>query len=273
MLVPFNVFRQLRKVADRESSRYALGGILFERSADGSPVAVATDGRRLVAYTWREPDPDNSTPALARATVHPLAPVHQAAAPGWQGLVSGEALAQICGWKLDRKALKARPILDYVFIDENGPPQREPGENEKPESIPRCLPIRATDGTASYAIENARADGRFPKWRDVFPRWAPSKDPVSITLDPRYVSELAQVCGALATTDASRGIDFAQADPAGACRFDARTADGARVAAVLMPLVRENEERGAGTGTLQCVRERDLLGHSGNGNDREDPVR
>ncbi|MGD9632150.1 MAG: hypothetical protein AB7O59_24520 [Pirellulales bacterium] len=243
MLVPFNVFRQLRKVADRDSSRYALGGILFERSADGSPVAVATDGRRLVAFTWREPDETSAHP-LNRP--HPLAPVHAAAAPGWQGLISGEALAQICGWKLDKKAVARRPILGFVYVDETGAAEREPGEKEDPASVPRCLPIRATDGSASYAIENARADGRFPKWRDVFPRWAPSKDPVSITLDPCYVAELADVCRELATTDAERGIDLAQADPAGACRFDARTADGARVAAVLMPLARENEQRGKG---------------------------
>ena len=55
MLVPINVFSAMFPLADRKSTRYALGGIKLERTADGSPVAIVTDGRKMLAYTWTEP--------------------------------------------------------------------------------------------------------------------------------------------------------------------------------------------------------------------------
>ena len=58
MLVPKSAFAA-RKIADRASSRYALGGIEFSRDGSGKPFATATDGRCLVALTWHEADAAN----------------------------------------------------------------------------------------------------------------------------------------------------------------------------------------------------------------------
>ena len=55
MLIP----RSLAKLVshtDKQSSRYALAGIQIQRESDGNPVAVATDGRRLAAIRWAEPN-------------------------------------------------------------------------------------------------------------------------------------------------------------------------------------------------------------------------
>lgn len=64
MRVPLCVLRA-HLFSDPDSSRYALGGVRFER--DGEFVlAIATDGRRLVAFRWRDADaevPGGSIPA------------------------------------------------------------------------------------------------------------------------------------------------------------------------------------------------------------------
>ena len=69
MLVPRTMFN-LHEVCDPDASRYALGGVYFERAEDGSPVAVATDGRRMVAATWGE-DPAEQYPPRPAVTPHP----------------------------------------------------------------------------------------------------------------------------------------------------------------------------------------------------------
>src|SRR4051812_5447989 len=53
MIVPSSVFG-LEKLTDSASSRYALGGVLFERDRKGMPLAVATDGKIAAVLTWDE---------------------------------------------------------------------------------------------------------------------------------------------------------------------------------------------------------------------------
>lgn len=52
MLIPQNVF-PISKIVDTDTTRYAIGGVRLERDEEG-PVAVATDGRRLIAVRWSE---------------------------------------------------------------------------------------------------------------------------------------------------------------------------------------------------------------------------
>lgn len=53
----------LYKFTDDESQRYELDGIMFRRTEDGSPIAVATTGSIMVAVTWD--DDDSSVPFQA----------------------------------------------------------------------------------------------------------------------------------------------------------------------------------------------------------------
>jgi len=225
-------FKQLTKVCDQSSSRYALGCILLERCADGSAVAVATDGRRLTAYKWTEPE------------AHPLAPAGVVPSPEFSVLVSAEAVRQVCAWKLDRKAIKRRPELGFVFIDENGP--IIPAAKGAPEDAPieRRLPIRATDGAAEFSIADARGMGRFPKWRDVF-AYSDVADGTAITLDPRFLAELCDVARVLATSDDSRGVTLFIKDPERACTLQVAHPDGRICSSVLMPLAADNGPDGA----------------------------
>ena len=58
MLIPKWLFgAKITKLADSEASRYALAGVKLERSKEtGRPIAVTTDGRRMLAVTWEERD-------------------------------------------------------------------------------------------------------------------------------------------------------------------------------------------------------------------------
>ena len=65
MLVPRSVFH-LHAITDEDALRYAIGGVRFHHDPDsGKQIAVATDGRRLIAATWAVEDAFD-----AEATIH-----------------------------------------------------------------------------------------------------------------------------------------------------------------------------------------------------------
>ena len=99
MLIPKDLFSALLPLTDRESKRYALAGIKLERLADGSPVAIATDGRKMLAYTWIEP------------IEHVLKPTAEVLNGAFDVILSAEALAQVKSWKFDRAALRFAPEI------------------------------------------------------------------------------------------------------------------------------------------------------------------
>lgn len=63
MEIPKPVFG-LYKFTDDESTHYALDGIMFRRSEDGSPIAVATTGCIMVAVTWDDDDRSGAFEAI-----------------------------------------------------------------------------------------------------------------------------------------------------------------------------------------------------------------
>src|SRR4051812_14710027 len=185
MLVHLETLKALAALADRESTRYALGGIKLERQADGSPVAIVTDGRKMIAYTWVEP------------AAHPLKPEDETINPEFSALVSAEALATVTKWKLDRVALRHKPDLAYVYIPES--------------ATAEAFTIQAADFQQTYKVANGAALGRFPRWRDVYDMTyvdpcAADRDSVAITLDPHYIGQVCAALGKLATSDNSRGV-------------------------------------------------------------------
>lgn len=54
----------LYKFTDDESTHYALDGVMFRRTEDGSPIAVATTGSIMVAVTWEGDDSSGSFQAI-----------------------------------------------------------------------------------------------------------------------------------------------------------------------------------------------------------------
>jgi len=175
MLVPRTMFN-LHEVCDTESSRYALAGVYFERAADGSPAACATDSRRMVAATWRE-DAAELYPSLPGCDPSPNAGMFAAVIP-----------KDAC-----RKALKlaeaakkcSKPILARnVVIDEH---TLDPAKGDK-----QSIPIGATD------LENAEVtvvrpiEGRFPKYREVYPRPASYQPTVSVKVDLKFLEDVCR---------------------------------------------------------------------------------
>ena len=117
------VIRRTVYATDNESSRYALGGVLVELSANGL-TAVATDGRRLA----RQEGPAKSV----------------------GGHVSGDNMTII--------PTKTMQLLERALADNDENLQLAAREND----------VLVKSGGAT--IYSRLVEGRFPKWRDVFPR-------------------------------------------------------------------------------------------------------
>lgn len=212
MLVPKSVFA-VRKIADRDSSRYALGGIRFERDEKtGAPLAVACDGRRLVAVTWNEDNADEypAAPGL-------VAGKREGAQPFILPYAACDAASKI-------KIKTPKPILENIVLQE-------------PLADENTVKIFATDCDNQHNTTARQLDGRFPRWRDVFPAYGP--DDISIKFDARYLRDLLEALEATAGSDESRAVVLTiSRDDNGHEKPILLTAVSANVAAaaVLMPL-------------------------------------
>ncbi|NIL95971.1 MAG: DNA polymerase III subunit beta [Planctomycetales bacterium] len=151
------VIRRTIFATDTDSSRYALGGVLFELTEDHL-TAVGTDGRRLAKMEG---------PALA---------------------VNGHHTTD----QMTIVPTRALQLMERALSDGDAEIQLTVRSND--------LLVRSPWVTISTRL----VEGRYPKWRDVFPA---SKDGVAIELPvgPFY-SAVRQA--AIVTSEESRGIDF-----------------------------------------------------------------
>lgn len=164
MLVPRSAFAA-RKICDVNSSRFALGAVQFERDADGQPFAVATDGRRLIALTWKEDDAAKY-PAVAGCDPAPVANCTM--------LLPAAICDQAAKSKAGAKAVK--PILRNIAIDEHGSD---------------VIAIAATDQNETARIDARQVDGQFPRWRDCVPQVR--TDDIHVRLDAKLLRGLLEV--------------------------------------------------------------------------------
>ena len=147
---------------DHESSRYALGGVLLELTAQkgaaaGSVIAVGTDGRRLAKMEG---------PAAARegspADAQPIVPA------------------------------RAMQLVERCLGDA---------------SLPVLVAVRGSEilvKTGSTTISARLVEGRFPRWRDVFPD-RPDAARVKVVAGP-LLAAVRQA--AIVTSEQSKGVDF-----------------------------------------------------------------
>lgn len=158
--------RRTMFACDIESTRYALGGVLFEPKGDGLNL-VATDGRRLAKQSLR-------ADAHGKAPIPPVVPV---------------------------KALK---LVERVLDDG---------------TVTVSLDSQAVlFATESVTIYSRTVEGRFPRYQDVFPKEQGRR----LTFDAAYFRGGIEQA-AIATSDESRGVDFAF--EAGRLTLQAQTAD------------------------------------------------
>lgn len=243
---------------DTESSRYALGGVLFERR-DDTAFAVATDGRRLIAAEWQDATAAVDFPPVGLGVLP---------APGSEFAESGKVIPSADCLKLARTAKpKGRaaakcPALQYVAMEEATANGR--------------AKFAATDGETTAGLEVATMEGRFPTWRDVIPAARPrvshftfqdaaesdrqtggfgNEDAhklreeteakpghirgavVKIRVDARYLAELAKAIHDVTGTDETNGLTLEiPLDPSCPVTLE-NEGNGVKVRAVLMPLM------------------------------------
>jgi hypothetical protein len=167
MIIPRNVLA-LRAVADTNSTRYALGGICLEREERG-PVAVATDGRRMLVARWTE---ENAPPVgefPARAPV------------GAQVIVPADACSKIEKMgKATNGMVKKFPALGNVIVDES--------------KFDRGAPVKtlAYDGEHVHEFAPTAIEGRFPLWRDVVDASEEKGKTVKVSVNALYLAELLE---------------------------------------------------------------------------------
>jgi len=145
---------------DNESSRYALGGVLLELSAQaaaGSVIAVGTDGRRLAKMEGPVAAQDGSP-----ADAQPIVPA------------------------------RAMQLIERCLSDT---------------TVPVRVAVRPSEiliRTGNTTISARLVEGRFPRWRDVFPD-RPDAAKVKIVAGP-LLAAVRQA--AIVTSEQSKGVDF-----------------------------------------------------------------
>lgn len=142
----FDVIEMIAKAVapatDDESSRYALGGILLEDES-GRVVAVGTDGRRLHVL-------DAPSACEIEGTVSVIAAPRLFAGFVQAVRAVARAVTGLAGRRLDA-------ALDASTVEI----RRAAAEH--------CVELRWSCDGAMVSVQGREIEGRFPRWRDVFP--------------------------------------------------------------------------------------------------------
>ena len=162
--MPARFFRELIRrtvfATDTESSRYALGGVLIELTAE-KIIGVGTDGRRLA----KQEGP--------------------AEAVGGHETVENTVIPT-----------RAVQLMERALADHEEDIQLATRENDV---------LMKSQRTTIYS---RLVEGRYPKWRDVFPKQEGMGE-IEMTVGP-FHSAVRQA--AIVTTEEHRGVDFTFAD-------------------------------------------------------------
>ncbi len=145
-MIPKQVMKALAPLTDPESTRYALGAVFIERR-NGEPCAVATDGRKLLAVSWQEPNPDDSATHAAHVGMN------AETVPSYSALIARKDAAH--AFKVSKRVLKARPLTRFLVVDETG--------------TNGTIPIGCFDGETAQRTEPRQIEGRFPAVSDAIP--------------------------------------------------------------------------------------------------------
>jgi len=160
-VLPARVLSQLIRrtsfATDAESSRYALGGVLLELTAE-KITAVGTDGRRLAMM--------------------------EAPAQSVGGHATGDNMTIV--------PTRSMHLIEKILTEPDAEVQIAARPNEVLVKSPRAT------------LYSRLVEGRFPKWRDVFPK-RPDAVKIEISVGPLY-SAVRQA--AIVTSEESRGVDF-----------------------------------------------------------------
>lgn len=208
MLIPKQVL-EAHRMGDKDSARYALGGVKIERDSDGNPFAVACDGTMIVVCNWDEPDPAD----------YPKLP--NGISPEPDGEYSAIIPADACqrASKMPPKRSTKQILERYVVLDEHSPDGK--------------ATFAATDLDSADATTVRQLEGRFPIWRTILG----SARYTRIRLDMAKLKTLVDTFERIAgeNSDGRCVANILIPDRCTAAIFCAASAD-VRVAAALMPM-------------------------------------
>ena len=210
MLIPSQIF-PISKICDVETTRYALSGVRLERDAEG-PVAIATDGRRLIAVRWSED------------VAYPSEVGDVAEVAGFETMIPKKQWDEAAKMPPKPSKYLSEKALRNVLVEEpsaNGTVRMLAADREK-----NTKEIKATV-----------PQGRFPRWRDVMPKEQPGS--ITVRLDAAYLAEVCAVLAKMVTNDSSRGVDITFAHEDRAVTIT-KTLNGVSATAVIMPLCRQS---------------------------------
>lgn len=225
MLIPKSVFN-IHTLCDPDSIRYALGGVRLERNSDGSPVAVACDGHRMLSVEFNE-----------HLSEYPA---------GKSGKRDDfQAIIDVATWKEAAKlaaatktSIKRKPVLGNVLVEEESPDNKNP----------HAIRIVGCDMERTRSIETRQLEGRFPKWRDAIPKYEVieakkkgDKDPsvcVSVNVDAKLLMETLKAVLATTPSDDGKNKVTLQVDIRGReAVVIHRSNQSGKATGVMMPLV------------------------------------
>jgi hypothetical protein len=196
MKIPLSAF-EAHRCTDSEISRYALGGVLFEQQEDGTPYAVGTDGRCLVALTWKDGDQK----------------------PGVGPTIIGSAVCRTLSSATKQLPVPENsPTGDAEVVMSNGGPTCKLSVGRDPEIAFNAVPI----------------EGRFPKWRDVIPKKREG-DRV-LMLDHQLLIKVLETIAAHTCNSYKHGIIFSIPEDATAPVVIEAQDEDRKAIGVLMPI-------------------------------------
>jgi len=219
MLIPKSILC-IRKFTDVESSRFAFGGVKFERNlATSCPRAIATDGRRLIIAEWEEDDPANF-PAPLDFNLSPQA--------DYGVIVPTGELDKISVTKLpNKKTLKEKPYLANVALSEVG--------------TNGVVPIATTDSESTQLFNPRPVEGRFPRYNDVLT--LPAR-PISVEVNAEFLADAALCVNKIAGCEKNGVILTLNADdPCNSLVLISAANAKSRAIAGVMPLSTEQRKQ------------------------------
>lgn len=169
MLVPKQALSVV-SCATRESTRYAIGGVLIERDKDGVARTVATDGRRLAVVTWPECDPKDY-PFLVTVDTG-------IRCPGFCGVLATKDVKNLLK-SLPKNSCK--PALENIAIQEQ---VAKPGGAE-------TFECAATDLEAEQHWTLQTIEGSFPNWQSIVPEEHPRA--VRIRVNAKFLADACKL--------------------------------------------------------------------------------
>ena len=205
-LVPRSVF-QMHAMTCRNSSRYALDGVKFEFAGD-EPIAVAADGRRMMAASWQEDD-HRSYPDV----------------PGFNPFAEVEAVivpASVC------KQVIAVPEATGKPHTLSGVRNVRMGKDVSAERVVIALAGRKHN----TLLDVSPLTGRFPHYRDLFAEARErAENAISVSLTVGLWEEMLATFRAMGV----EWVVLTVANPETAITLTGQTEDGVSVAGLLTP--------------------------------------